>query len=301
MNKKGLASLLTAVTLMAGMVTAVPASAEEVKLDLKVNSVWQLVKVDETGEYATEDLSVLTDGSNDTGITINRKVTDPTYVNYVIFGNGVNDMTFDKVYTNGNKSVVFGTDDISFMSTIQSATSDISYDTGRPDSGKTDFRQAVRNAGGSIDELLNHNVARVEDATQSFEEAKTYKYIILLFNNWETSTVNEIALYNTEEEPPAPEEINVKATKVAVEGVEEADTNKDAVGYYVEDLGITKDTGALKWQITMNDEAKYEKNVGVGLSVEGEGTMDVSFGIVLTGSTMDGQGTSDIKDVYVTE
>lgn len=298
MNKKGLASLLTAVTLMAGMVTAVPASAEEVKLDLEVNSVWQLVKSDKTGEYTADDLSVLTDGSNDTGITINRKATSPTYVNYVIFGNGEDDMAFDKVYTNGNKSVVFGTDDISFMSTIQSATSDISYDT-KP--GKTDFKQAVRDVGGSIEELLNHNENKVEDATASFDEAKTYKYIILLFNSWETSTVNEIALYSTEEEPPAPEKINVQAAKVEVEGVAEADTNQDAVGYYVENLGITKDTGALKWQITMNDEAKYEKNVDVGLSVEGDGEMTVSFGIVLTGSTMDGQGTSAIKDVYVTE
>ena len=299
MNKKGLASLLTAVTLMAGMVTAVPASAEEVKLDLEVNSVWQLCK-DKSSSYTKEDVSLLTDDNTETGITINRKDTTETYVNYVIFGNGVDDMAFDKVYTNGNKSVVFGTDDISFMSTIQSATSDISYDT-KP--GKTDFKQAVRDAGGSIEELLNHNENKVEDATASFDEAKTYKYIILLFNSWETSTVNEIALYSTEEEPPAPEKINVQATKVDVEGVAEADTNYDAVGYYVENLDITKDTGALKWQITMNDDVKYEKNVGVGLSVEDEGTMDVSFGIVLTGSTNDEYkyGTSAIKDVYVTE
>lgn len=293
MNKKGLASLLTAVTLMAGMVTAVPASAEEVKLDLEVNSVWQLVKSDKTGEYTADDLSVLTDGSNDTGITINRKATSPTYVNYVIFGNGEDDMTFDRIFLNADKSVVFGTNDISFMSTIQSATSDISYD-------KT-FKGTVRDAGGQIDELLVNGNNSVTSVDHELDEPKTYKYIILLFNKWENSTVNEIALYNTEEEPPAPEKINVQAAKVEVEGVAEADTNQDAVGYYVENLGITKDTGALKWQITMNDEAKYEKNVGVGLSVEGEGTMDVSFGIVLTGSTMDGQGTSAIKDVYVTE
>jgi hypothetical protein len=292
MNKKGLASLLTAVTLMAGMVTAVPASAEEVKLDLEVNSVWQLCK-DKSSSYTKEDVSLLTDDNTETGITINRKDTTETYVNYVIFGNGVDDMAFDKVYTNGNKSVVFGTDDISFMSTIQSATSDISYD-------KT-FKGTVRDAGGQIDELLVNGNNSVTSVDHELDEPKTYKYIILLFNKWENSTVNEIALYNTEEEPPAPEKINVQAAKVEVEGVAEADTNQDAVGYYVENLGITKDTGDLKWQITMNDEAKYEKNVGVGLSVEGEGTMDVSFGIVLTGSTMDGQGTSAIKDVYVTE
>ena len=292
MNKKGLASLLTAVTLMAGMVTAVPASAEEVKLDLEVNSVWQLCK-DKSSSYTKEDVSLLTDDNTETGITINRKDTTETYVNYVISGNGVDDMAFDKVYTNGNKSVVFGTDDISFMSTIQSATSDISYD-------KT-FKGTVRDAGGQIDELLVNGNNSVTSVDHELDEPKTYKYIILLFNKWENSTVNEIALYNTEEEPPAPEKINVQAAKVEVEGVAEADTNQDAVGYYVENLGITKDTGDLKWQITMNDEAKYEKNVGVGLSVEGEGTMDVSFGIVLTGSTMDGQGTSAIKDVYVTE
>lgn len=103
------------------------------------------------------------------------------------------------------------------------------------------------------------------------------------------------------EKATTPEKINVRATKLdEVEDVAEADTNQDAVGYYVENLGITKDTGALKWQITMNDEAKYEKSVGVGLSVEDEGTMDVSFGIVLYGS-IDGHGTSDISGVYVTE
>ena len=202
-------------------------------------------------------------------------------------------MAFDRIFLNAVKSVVFGTSDISFMSTIQSATSDISYD-------KT-FKGTVRDAGGQIDELLVNGNNSVTSVDHELDEPKTYKYIILLFNKWENSTVNEIALYNTEEEPPAPEKINVQAAKVEVEGVAEADTNQDAVGYYVENLGITKDTGALKWQITMNDEAKYEKNVDVGLSVEGDGEMTVSFGIVLTGSTMDGQGTSAIKDVYVTE
>lgn len=144
----------------------------------------------------------------------------------------------------------------------------------------------------------------VRTATLDISDSKGHKYLVLTFRGWKTTTLSALSITGTvKEEPPTPEKINAPATKVEVEGVAEADINYDAVGYYVENLGITKDTGALKWQITMNDDVKYEKNVGVGLSVEGDGEMTVSFGIVLTGSTDDEYkyGTSAIKDVYVTE
>ena len=109
---------------------------------------------------------------------------------------------------------------------------------------------------------------------------------------------NFIAMYL--EEP----EIIVKTTKLTgVEGVGEADENRDAVGFYVENAtGLSGNLKDYDWLVTMNDDTQYKKGVNIDTAISGEG--GVSFGLILTGTIVDNEntyGTSDIESVVPTK
>lgn len=201
MKFKKITALAAAAAMAAGMMCAVPASAEgeSTNVSLGINSVYGLYKNknNTTDVYTVEDAAVLTDGDTSTGLTVNRN-NSGNYVNYVLFGNGTDDIIFNRIDINGDKSVVFGTNDIEFFGTINASTADNSYDT---KSGKVHFTQAVTNAGGSVTELLKTS----DSNTKDFNDIQTFKYVFVLLNNWETTTLNEITLRNISaaEEPVA--------------------------------------------------------------------------------------------------
>lgn len=86
---------------------------------------------------------------------------------------------------------------------------------------------------------------------------------------------------------------NYIAEKITVDGMENAQTNADAVGYYVTNVPSAND---FKWTVTMADNTQYQSNVELGTTFTGNG--NVSFGIILYG-TIDTYGTSDIESVSV--
>ncbi len=91
--------------------------------------------------------------------------------------------------------------------------------------------------------------------------------------------------------------VSAEAERLTAEGVENAEVNSDAVGFYIENMAIPSWNPSLKWQLMFDDGVKAEKNVDIPM-LSGEG--NISFGIVLSG-TIDNYTTSDIESVYVVE
>ena len=91
--------------------------------------------------------------------------------------------------------------------------------------------------------------------------------------------------------------VSAEAERLTAEGVENAEENSDAVGFYIENMVIPSWNPSLKWQLMFDDGVKAEKNVNIPM-LSGEGS--ISFGIVLSG-TIDKYTTSDIESVYVVE
>ncbi|MGN0182134.1 MAG: hypothetical protein ACI4DP_06965 [Candidatus Ornithomonoglobus sp.] len=208
-------------------ITGTSTVAEPEQGGLKVNSVYGLYKNKgiTSDVYTASDAAALIDGNTSTGLTVNRN-NSGNYVNYVVFENSTGEnITFNRIEINGDKSVVFGTDNLDFFTTINASTEDNSYDT---KAGKTHFTQAVANAGGSITELLNHSSG---SETKDFDDAKTFKYVFVLLNNWEITTLNEITLSTVE----APSALLEKADFTA----------DDGTGYTAEDGVLTDGTNSV--------------------------------------------------------
>lgn len=80
--------------------------------------------------------------------------------------------------------------------------------------------------------------------------------------------------------------------------VTDADINKDAVGYYINDLKIPSWNPALKWQITFNDGQKAQSAVTLP-ALSGSGS--ISFGIIMYGDVTNGGTTYTTSDITAVE
>ena len=91
--------------------------------------------------------------------------------------------------------------------------------------------------------------------------------------------------------------VSAEAERLTADGIENAEENNDAVGFYIENMAIPSWNPSLKWQLMFNNGVKAEKNVDIPI-LSGEG--NISFGIVLYGE-LDGYTTEDIESVRVVE
>lgn len=88
-----------------------------------------------------------------------------------------------------------------------------------------------------------------------------------------------------------------QAEKLTADNISSAAQNKDAIGWYVENLPVSGSLNNLKWELTFKDGSKAQKTANLP-GIKGE--FDISFGIILHGG-LDTYTTSDIDQVTITE
>ncbi len=235
--------------------------------NLPIYSVYGLYKDDGT-QYTAEDARALVDGDKNTGLTINRQKGGVPYLNYVIFGNGTDNLIFNKIGLNGQgKAIVYGTDDISFFSKLDT-TNDISYNGNK-------FNNAVKDAGGSVEELYYPNSDESGDFEKELSETKRYKYVFVLFNGWKTSNINEITLANEE----VPAETNIKTVNA---GVSNGTDGSVATSFVTVVSGDGTTFNTIQWNVKSGSEEKVSDEISISDITLGNGSKAV-FGLIVDG------------------
>ncbi len=238
--------------------------------NLPIYSVYGLYK-DAGTQYTAKDAKVLVDGDKNTGLTIDRQKGGVPYLNYVIFGNGTDNLTFNKIDFNVNgKAVIYGTDDISFFNNLDSNT-DLSYDKG--------FESKVSAAGGKVDRLYE-NGNESGDFEKKLSETKSYKYVFVLFNAWPTSTINEITLTN--EEVPA----GTNITTVNA-GVSNGTDGSVATSFVTVVSGDGTTFNTIQWTVKSGSDENTSDKFSTGGITLGNGSKAV-FGLIVDGLNDEG-------------
>lgn len=233
--------------------------------NLPIYSVYGLYKDDGT-QYTAEDAMALVDGDKNTGLTINRQKGGVPYLNYVIFGNGIDNLIFNKIDFNvKGKAVIYGTDDISFFDNLDS-DDDLSYDKG--------FEGKVGAAGGKVDRLYE-NGNESGDFEKKLSETKSYKYVFVLFNAWPTSTINEITLTNEE----VPVETNITTVNA---GVSNGTDGSVATSFVTVVSGDGTTFNTIQWNVNSNSVEKKSDEFSVG-AVTLENSSQAVFGLIVNG------------------
>lgn len=233
--------------------------------NLPIYSVYGLYKDDGT-RYTAEDAKVLVDGNKNTGLTIDRQKGEPTYLNYVIFGNGKDDLIFNKIGLNGQgKAIVYGTDDISFFSKLDTIN-DISYNGNK-------FNNAVKDAGGSVEELYYPNSDESGDFEKELSETKRYKYVFVLFNGWKTSNINEITLANEE----VPAETNITTVNA---GVSNGTDGSVATSFVTVVSGDGTTFNTIQWNVKSGLDERVSNEFSIGDITLENGSKAV-FGLIV--------------------
>ena len=233
--------------------------------NLPIYSVYGLYKDDGT-QYTAEDARALVDGDKNTGLTINRQKGGVPYLNYVIFGNGIDNLTFNKIDFNvKGKAVIYGTDDISFFNNLD-FNDDLSYDKG--------FEGKVSAAGGKVDRLYE-NGNESGDFEKKLSETKSCKYVFVLFNAWPTSTINEITLINEE----VPAETNITTVNA---GVSNGTDGSVATSFVTVVSGDGTTFNTIQWNVKSESEEKVSDEFSIGNITLGNGSKAV-FGLIVGG------------------
>lgn len=233
--------------------------------NLPIYSVYGLYKDDGT-QYTAEDAMALVDGDKNTGLTINRQKGGVPYLNYVIFGNGIDNLIFNKIDFNvKGKAVIYGTDDISFFNNLD-FNDDLSYDKG--------FEGKVSAAGGKVDRLYE-NGNESGDFEKKLSETKSCKYVFVLFNAWPTSTINEITLTNEE----VPAETNITTVNA---GVSNGTDGSVATSFVTVVSGDGTTFNTIQWNVKSGSKEKTSDEISIGDITLGNGSKAV-FGLIVDG------------------